>query len=392
MIKIVKNIHIFTESIKSYKNTHDMILIIIPQFELVPFAIRVMNECDKNKKKIIIYWNGILNDSVINYFSSQENAIIYQLKNNYTELNQLLQQININNIRIDTFITHNFHKSETMYNLFIKDINLVNIYCYADGSRNNYKAESTDQSTLDIHTILNKNNIPNTLYFFGFLHSTYINNSNNIKILKYDENVYPKIDNNLQKYENIGLILTRYLGKGDYTFKKNVNIEKVMIDQIFKLFDNSTNNHIKIDNRINLRTSELMQITKYKNFENIITNSSNQLMETILLNNIEYCSNIKKIYCFDSSFPLIFQLLTLYNHLDKDIIIYSGFSKEIFDSVATQKCINVLTKRTIELIINLNKLNLFDIYLKDKHIDRNETFEQIKGYNDCLFTLKLKNH
>ena len=389
-IKTAKNINVFSEIIKSYQNSHGAILIIVPQFELVPFAIRVMNEFDKNKKKIVIYCAGVLNNIVINYFSSQENAIIYELQKNFIEFNQVLKLININNIKLDTFIAHNFFKSELMYSLFIKNMNLVNICCYADGSRNNSNAESSDQSTLDIHTILNQNNIPNTLYFFGFVHSKYINNTNNIKILKYDENIYPKINNNLQKYENIGLILTRYFGKGDYKFNRSVNIERVMIDQIYKLFDNSTNNHIKLDKRINLKTSELMQITKYTDFEDIISNSSNQLMETILLNNIEYCSNIKKIYCFDSSFPLLFQIPTLYNYLNKNATIYTGFSKEIFYPVATEKCINLLIQRTIELIINLNKLNLFDIYLKDKLINTNETFDQIKKYDDFLFVLKKK--
>ena len=470
MNKFVKHNDDWKKDIQVYKNCHNLLLVIIPQFELIPFAMRVMNEFDKNKKKIIIYWSG-LNASVINYLSLQENVIVYELRCEIKKINELLQQININNIRIDTFITHNFFEPETMYKLFIKDIDLVNICCYADGTRNNHKAEASEMSKLDIHTILNQNNIPNTLYFFGFIHNTYDSN-NNIKILKYDENVYPKINNNLQKYKhmdkiffskkfdwkayvskyedlqkanidnlekawnhvnkygykenrdifkgdrnllrlfqnfcltgeikpipdkykenkNIGLILTRYLGTGDYQFKENVNIEKVMIDQIHKLFDNTTDNHIKLDRRINLNTSKLINVGKFTNFDDIISNSSTELMDTILLNDLEYCFNIKKVYCFDSSFPFIFQIPKLYNHLDKDIIIYTGFSKNIFDSVATQKCIDVLTKRTIELIININKLDLFDIYLKDKLIDRNETIDQIKGYNDCLFTLKLKNN
>ena len=271
-----------------------------------------------------------------------------------------------------------------------------NIAFYSDGSRNNHKSESKDQVQLDFHTKLNNDKIANILYFFGFIHESYNRNNNNYKILKYNDEVYPKLEpNNFEISQDIGIILMRYLGKNDspYKFNKNVNIEKVILQQINKLFNNSTKNYIKFDRRFPEELNKSILTNYYEDFNSNFLNSKElletELLESILLNNIKYFSKLKKIYSFDSSFPLLFQLPKLYDNLNSETIIYIGFNNEIFKPYATNECIDTLILRTKDLLFNLNKLNLFNIYYENELVN-NDTLTNIKNYDDFLFVLKKK--
>ena len=397
--KFVKNINEFKEAIKYYKNFHNISLIVIPQFELLPYANLVMNEFDKEKPKIVLLYFSY-KENIINYFSTQKNIICCFMNHGIDNCN-VFKQINSNNNKIDTLIYHNFASvCKYSFDFFSKDNNLkssnCNIICYSDGSRNNYKAESKDQLQLDFHTKLNNDKIPNTLYFFGFIDNSYNKDNNNYlhffynyKILKYNENVYPKLKpNNFKISQDMGIILMRYLGtKGSpYIFNKNVNIEKIILQQINKIFDNTTKNYIKFDSRFPKELNKSILTNYYEDFSNMFRYSTD-LLETILLNNIDYVSKIKKIYSFDSSFPLLFQIPKLYDNLNKEVIIYVGFNNEIFKPVATQECIDTLTSRTIKMILHINELNLFDIYFKDNLVNK-DTLKKIKEYDDFLFILK----
>ena len=148
----VTNINDFKEKIKLFKNIHNVSLIIIPQFELTPFANLVLNDFDKNKKKIILLSSNSISETMINYFLLQKNSICF-IENFWKEgihnlFKIIFEEIKKNNIKIDTLILHNFcHMSKIAFDAF--DINAnKNKFAIINGTINE-KYKSTNCINLD---------------------------------------------------------------------------------------------------------------------------------------------------------------------------------------------------------------------------------------------------
>ena len=370
------------EFLKSLEKNQCVTLVYIPQRELLPYVKYII---ELNTPTII--YHNVEKSFLSRYLTSLDkmiciNCIHYPPDNLFPKFKQM-------NIKFNKIILHNFAfvASNICDKLITQKYNITTdnykVLLYADGSRNNYKSESTDQSQIDYHTLLNKHNIKNTLYFFGFIHNSFCDDISNTKIIEYNEQVYPKLDMNINiPKNNIAIFLSRYLNRDDY--QTSTSCANIFQHHIDLLFDNTTSNFIKYDNRILDIPNSMNNI---KDFNTLIVNSKEYLLEEILLNNLDILNKITKIFLFDSSFPLLFQLPRLYNNLNKNIEIYLGFDYGYMKKYATNTCIELLTKRTIEIIINVNKLKLFDVYLEGKII-QNDKIDDLKKGTNFLFTLK----
>ncbi len=100
------------------------------------------------------------------------------------------------------------------------------------------------------------------------------------------------------------------------------------------------------------------------------------------------------IYAFDSSFPLMFQNNILYKNLNCNAKIIVGFPHNIITKYGTKGCYEVMKKRTVELIINIIELNLFEI--KYHNIEKNvlndvENIYRLVDEGFSLFSLRKIN-
>ncbi len=152
--------------------------------------------------------------------------------------------------------------------------------------------------------------------------------------------------------------------------------------------------YIKFDDRIHLNTTEIVNCARNicpdtHNLDDLFPNCKKYLTEHILLQNLNFLRNIKRIYTFDGSFPMMFQIPELYNNLNKDIEIYIGFNIHTISKCATKMCINILITHTVELIYNLIKLKLFNIYSGQTLLNDNTTINELISNNNYLFIARL---
>jgi hypothetical protein len=65
------------------------------------------------------------------------------------------------------------------------------------------------------------------------------------------------------------------------------------------------------------------------------------------------------MYCFDSSFPLLFQSRYLWSLLDERCEIVIGFDYEAVAEAATGECLSVMTCRTATVLRDVTRNLLF---------------------------------
>lgn len=222
----------------------------------------------------------------------------------------------------------------------------------------------------------------------------------NYTIVSYNNNykIFPQIKeyNSIKiRDKNYGFILSRYFGDGPYMFNPEVSIEAVMATEICDIFRSiGYETYIKFDDRIHLNTTEIVNCARNicpntHNLDDLFPNCKKYLTEHILLQNLNFLRNIKRIYTFDGSFPMMFQIPELYNNLNKDIEIYIGFNIHTIRKCATKMCIDTLSKRTFELIVNLIKLKLFNIYSGQRLLNDKTTIDELISNNNYLFIARL---
>jgi hypothetical protein len=430
--------------LESFSNSN-VSLIVVPSHELFPYVVRIMNSYSPDIKYILlaevpeVLYNRTnelnktmlvnISNSVVLYITSSyltEHIVDNECDYYYSSYKDIQYNSIKLNIKINTLIIHNFASglNETIFFDFLQSINTVlysesyKIICYADGSRNNYIAETSFEKCPDMFAILKASNKICELFFFGFKHNTYT--GTDYKILKYENNlkIFPPIlDENLgdtkqtavfglnfkdvsrsleyNPIKNYGLVLSRYFGYGPYMFNPEVSIEAVMATEICDIFRSiGYETYIKFDDRIKLNTTEIINCARNicpdtHNLDDLFPNCNNYLTEHILLHNLIFLRNIKRIYTFDGSFPLMFQIPELYNNLNIDIEIYIGFNIDTFSKYADKMCIDTLSKRTFEIIVNLIKLKLFNIYSGQRLLNDKTTIDELISNNNYLFIARL---
>lgn len=371
-----------------------IVLSICPQIQLAPYLATTLNEFFDANTQFLIFGNP-KETQLISNFPKLPNQRLLEIseylrtidkQNEFAEiLFSFLLPFNKKNL---TFIFHNF--AAKCHGIFAEKIlksfplySESNFIFYSDGSRNNESSEAYQEVSGDLYESFKIEKFPNLKFVsFGFKH--HIGKERDIdEIIDYSkiEIQFKKsslasnliIDSfNLEKLENKKLlVISRYLGREPYLFDESlISVPSLFSKSIEEIADitKSKSIVIKFDNRFNLNkkviTKELEKKYTCFDFDYFCKNipSFKYLMENIIILNPHLLKSFKSIFCYDSSFPLIFQSNLLYSLLPPDISIYCGFPENLLKKYGSKNCKKLMHLRTYETLISITKLNLFNIY------------------------------
>jgi hypothetical protein len=390
------------------KKSNSLLLVIIPQVHLAPYVYALLLKTGYLFNRKIIVVQQLSYKMASDLFAQWPNVIQLEIKFSHgierTYFQELIRRLFLNSSSINEVVLHNFAESINQY-IFEQCLtgidnravtNYPDICFYSDGSRNNATPEMSTQVSTGFHFLAKNEKMNTRLYYFGFIHGN--SSEENIEVIPYfylestlaSLKSFSKIKKEVLTGTENAIVLTRYWGRDPYFFDEKVELLDIFIDSIQSVLPISAPLIIRNDARFNISLDKLLKklITKgYKVslFEDLFdifdVPAKTLLFENFLFDNPTLLSKITTIYCFDSSFPLIFQNKDLYNLLSCNAKIYVGFNKDSVQKYALSDCYSIMRQRTIETIISLCKLSLFNIF-DSKGLFFSSCLNQKISYND----------
>jgi hypothetical protein len=290
------------------------------------------------------------------------------------------EKINIGTVYFHVFsggLNHELAKK--IYFSKLDDFKKNKFLFYADGSRNNTEIEWSRDSTsllklfsegarqIEVVGFGFKPEIGKALEGIKTIKRTYIDYKflDAVFILSKD-----KVELNKKIDGKVSLVLARYWGRDPYKFKTD--------DLLIQCYASSISKAIKFndiiyrkDNRCDFSIVDVSSCTSLSNknifdIANYIVNHEDKLeeilFENILHNVPELFAHLGEIYCFDSSFPLVFTSPTLYRSLSNETTIISGFDYEEVQKNSLGFALEVMVTRVTVLIFDMLKLEIFNIF------------------------------
>nr|WP_321442498.1 hypothetical protein [uncultured Cohaesibacter sp.] len=258
--------------------------------------------------------------------------------------------------------------------------NKLTVALYADGSRNNVEIEFTSSNETPLLPRLRENFNNIDFFTFGFERfagSEGAINGVNERLVEYNHldcilqrlSIDVRFDKTFAESDtDFSIVLSRYWGRPPYLFSDEAvqhfiythSVEHALRNfqgQVIYRTDNRrdiTSHHTR-----NLGNSEILTIEDLFNCD---TDLREILFEIILMNNPDFLSRSRIIYCFDSSFPLIFQSPMMKKQLHSNLSIVIGFKKDDVKSHGVDYCFEASRERTCNLVRDIIALRLFYVF------------------------------
>lgn len=419
--------NVLAPNLKKLRGFEKLVLVVIPQLQLIPYVYGLLlSENMLFRDNIVLLYNRSLIFPK-KLFEDYPNIIKLDIRfaRNCEELysrcffDVLIQY----SIKVSVLILHNFAGSiNKEFALRAMDNSIMvseeswiakepKFLYYSDGSRNNALPEVTLQEGSDFFSLSQSLNLNSYFFFYGFRHFKYSQHQNE-KVLSYDfvqaaftavmEKISVKISGNLQ-YDSRSLVVCRYWGRDPYFFKESQceSTLSLYIKSVTNVLPRNLPVVIRGDNRVKEQTNKIVSclsddeydVMQFDDlFESNNLDGNQLLLENFFFSSIEIVRSFRMFYCFDSSFPLVFQNRFLYCALAQDAEIYLGFSKKLVMEYGVGECYRVMRQRTLETVYSVLQTGLFNCFVGKKLIaspsidnfDLMETleksFENSEGY------------
>lgn len=370
-----------------------------PQMHLTPYVFALL--CSKN-----LLFNPVV---VIGDSTACERSSLIQFPNIFFVnqqlfiggkkefFNELLDVILNKSLTIDSFVIHNFaHELNMAFVEYFVDPCLCptkftgfclnsRFYIYADGSRNNPMPEQ--DAFIEIGTVakrLSKMGIAYEMNYFGFRYDYYPPHEfENVIGYQFVQPYYqlgPVQTSVVLKNINIlnppvVLVLARYIGRGPYKLPVNTidSISRFFVDCIVDAINLDSSVIVRYDNRFleiqdtvdsliaqkfnqAIDLSDLVDVCPHLDLDTI-------LMERIAIENPALVGKLDEVYCFDSSFPLVFQSKNVYRSFPVNCSIICGFSLKCLKAYdVTDEFYDLIRSRTVSVLFHALQLKLFRLY------------------------------
>lgn len=417
----------------------DVTIIIVSQIELSPYISAFLRKfgnrlsgsflilhrhANDMSKEFLLYSSRCYGIDIGHFSQWTENKIII-LKN----------AIESSGKKIACLVAHPFERiSGITVNYFLEKFMDLKYIFYSDGSRNNKESE---EHTKNIKGASFKKALLSDfevwLCEFGFSSSSQIVSNNRIQPKKHILVEYQwldfcfsqtKIDLLIKKtfegknkeqlhIKKSALILNRYWGRGPYMFDSDDLLTLSMSSSIYKACRDAENIILRKDSRCHFSTDALISSIKSHNkfktittLEDIIKPEKGEIkdliFEYIIHKTRDFFENIKYIYSFDSSFPLVFLSPMLMRKLNPEVKFIVGFDYSSVKRYGTDECLRVMSYRVAVLIEDVLMLSLFSVsdslgsvFNGEAPIDcsknRELLLERIKNNGGYFFLQKNKN-
>ena len=381
--------------IESFRDLKSIVLVVIPQVQLSPYV------------HAVLFGEGLLFSRRIILMHPRSTKLSSELFSPYPNVSQLeigfaneiakdyLQELyaHLSSVSADisTYVLHNF--AGTITQVCAEHVNSgvpsLDITCpskvifYADGSRNNAKPELSGQFAGGFHSDCQRRSAESSLYHFGFVHHTSALPDSSIRLLPYNyleasfaasTRLSTLRTATLEQSTKYSMVLTRYWGRVPYFFDENVDILELFIRSIGTVISTNSPLILRDDNRFQIPVQDVVdklktqgyEVRRFDEFFDVVgAEHKTLLLENFILDNPEFLLGIESVYCFDSSFPLIFQNKKLYQDLPPEVKIYVGFDRIAVNAHGKDECYSVMRLRTVETVLSVCSCQIFNVF--DEH-------------------------
>lgn len=359
-------------------------IVVVPQIQLSPYVAALIHSQLRNVFDIFIIIHPVGNPFSRLCFDHPELFITINVRDfighEKEGVGYLIEKLSTRELILSGVLCHPFSQG---VNRYVADSlipqNDCKVYIYSDGSRNNFSLEwSRDGESSLIDKACNLKKRPK-LFSFGFLSHDFnwVAKDVDISIVAYDSldfvfstchrHIEPlnvkKMDGN--SIGPAGLVLSRYWGREPYVFEDECSLSECYQTTIEKAFYGSKCKTLvmRCDNRSDLPSlsSANFKFLDFLDFFECKFNASEFLMENILHFNASFLKNFRRVFVFDSSFPLVFQSLELSRLLSHELVIVVGVSRlDVIDKMS-ENGVNVIKNRVCALVGDLVKLKQFAV-------------------------------
>ena len=375
-------------------------VVVVPQKELSPYVAGILRMIGNTLKGnfLVVYRpeNPMSRDMLI--YSARCHGLDYKLFHHWAKkkVEHFKAQLDANGIKVATLVVHPFERVNSFIvkafldHLFSMDSSVPMLIFYSDGSRNNKESEwdyerkgaafcqaienqinvwlcefgfSTPSKLLDQHSLVPKRKL---LVGYEWIDFCYEVSASQFQI----SSNYLKSMNSTDFFLNSMLILSRYWGRDPYFFQNDQMLMKAMAKSIEKagqafphfIFRKDVRSQYDFKN-LKKEIEELKPEKYFHLIEDIIISNNGRLddflFEGIMHKTAEFIEHIQCIYCFDSSFPLVFLSPGLMKRLHPNIEIIVGFDFESVNLYGKKKCLDVMAYRTAVLVEDILNIGLF---------------------------------
>ena len=409
-----------------------LVIAFSPQVHLTPYIFSILLKKNLLTSNVLLFCDNTKFES--QSFSDYPNIVLVDQKtylNNYDEFfNNLFYFLSEKKVAIEHVLLHNFaHElNRSFVDFFTKkeakktiDILFINtiFHVYSDGSRNNLLPEQKAFASTGgfLERLIDVGFMPE-LYFFGFVPSELNYSKINVISYRYVEPFFTlgkQLTSEIADIKNdnkisLSVVLSRYFGKGGYKLLNNTvtSIVDLFVDCVSAAVESNNQLVLRFDDRfleitdkvvkhLQTRFQSVSCLESWVDVEDGILLST-ILMERISIENPNVTGKVASIYCFDSSFPLVFQNKSVYRAFQQNLSIIVGASTKVLQSHnSTDEFISLIRFRTTRVIYNCLKLGLFRLYDLNGNLLYSEnsdllnlsSIEHLYDENDGLLKLKV---